>query len=134
MTALERDTAQQVQETLLAAASMHRGGDVRAAEAAYRLVLGVAPDHPDALHLLGLVCHQRNEHEQAVELITRAIAHQPQTAIFHNSLGAALERLLQLTEAVAHYRRAIALDPGYAEAWTNLGIALQRQARLHEAA
>ena len=134
MTALERDTAQQVQETLLAAASMHRGGDVRAAEAAYRLVLGVAPDHPDALHLLGLVCHQRNEHEQAVELITRAIAHQPQTAIFHNSLGAALERLLQLTEAVAHYRRAIALDPGYAQAWTNLGIALQRQARLHEAA
>ena len=134
MTALGRDTAQQVQETLQAAASLHRSGDVQAAETAYRLILGVAPDHPDALHLLGVVCHQRNEHEQAVELISRAIAHQPQTPISHNSLGAALERLLRFTEAVAHYRRAIALDPRYAEAWTNLGIALQRQARLDEAA
>ena len=97
-------------------------------------MLDIAPNQPDALHLLGLVAHQRGDELQAVELITRAIAFQPEAAIFHNSLGAALERLLRLSEAVAHYRRAIALDRDYAQAWTNLGIALQRQSRLDDAA
>ena len=133
MTATQVDP-RQIAETLQAAAALHRGGDLAAAEASYRLVLGVAPNHPDALHLLGLVRFQSRDYETAAELIARAIAFQPDTPIFHNSLGAVLEKLLRLTEATEHYRRAIALRPDYGEAWKNLGIALQRLARLDEAA
>ena len=134
MTAQELQAQQTISETLQLAAEQQRAGNLEAAEAAYRIVLGIEPNQPDALHLLGLVAHQRQDQLQAVELITRAIAFQPDTAIFHNSLAAALERLLRLSEAVAHYRRAIAIKPEYAQAWTNLGIALQRQSRLDEAA
>ena len=134
MTALDPSTQRRLEETLETAAALHRGGDLESAESAYRVVLELVPDHPDALHLLGTIAHQRRDEEQAVELITRAIAQRPDTAIYHNSLGAALERLLRLSESIDHYRRAIALDPSYAEAWTNLGIALQRQSRLAGAA
>ena len=103
MTAQELQAQQTITETLQLATEQQRAGNIEAAEAAYRIVLGIEPNQPDALHLLGLVAHQRQDQLQAVELITRAIAFQPETAIFHNSLGAALERLLRLSEAVAHY-------------------------------
>ena len=106
MTAVDAHADRTIAAPLQLAAELQRGGELDAAEAAYRLVLDIAPNQPDALHLLGLVAHQRGDELQAVELITRAIAFQPEAAIFHNSLGAALERLLRLSEAVAHYRRA----------------------------
>ena len=56
-----------------------------------------------------------------------------QQAITENNLGAALQDLGRLEEAVTHYRRALELAPGYAPALNNLGTALRATGRPEEA-
>ena len=55
----------------------HRAGRLPEAEAAYRRVLAAQSEHPEALHLLGVIAHQVGHNERAVELIQRAIAGNP---------------------------------------------------------
>ena len=56
------------------ALAQHQAGDLAAAEALYDRALQIAPDHPNALHHLGIIHHQRGDHDRAVDLIGRAIA------------------------------------------------------------
>jgi tetratricopeptide (TPR) repeat protein len=90
------------------------------AEALYRKVLQKAPDHADALHLLGVIAHERGRHPRAIQLIERALAIVPDFPAAHANLGSALKAMGRRTEAVAGYRRAIALKPDYAVAHSNL--------------
>ncbi len=53
---------------LAAAARHHHEGRLREAEAIYKDILREAPDHAEALHLLGLVAYQSGRPEQAIEL------------------------------------------------------------------
>ena len=66
-----------------AAASLKR-------EAIYRRVLAHQPDHPDALHLLGVVALQTGRSDTAIELIGRAISINAGVAEYHQNLGIAL--------------------------------------------
>lgn len=111
----------------------HRAGRLEEARAIYRRVLAAAPDHPDALHLLGLVAHQSGDHGTAAELIGKAIAAQPGVDRFHNSLGLALAALGRAGAAEASYGAALALNPRHVEAHTNLGNLLADGGRLDEA-
>jgi Flp pilus assembly protein TadD len=43
----------------------HQAGRLDQAEAAYWEILTHEPENPDALHLLGVLCHQRGDHEKA---------------------------------------------------------------------
>lgn len=43
------------------------------AEQIYRSVLAEIPEHPDALHLLGLVFYQRGDTLKATEYVERAL-------------------------------------------------------------
>ncbi|MEA2708106.1 MAG: hypothetical protein QOF78_707, partial [Phycisphaerales bacterium] len=104
------------------------------AEAMYREVLQRHPDHPDALHLLGVAAHQQGRHEEACALIRRAIARNPSCAAFHYNLAEALRPLGQLAQAETAFRRAIELEPGNADAHNSLGNLLLAQRRLDEAA
>ena len=78
------------------------------------------PDHPDALHLLGVIAHQRGRQERAIQLIERALAIMPEFAPAHLNLGNALKAAGRRSEALNSYRRAIELKPDYAGAWCNL--------------
>ena len=51
----------------------HQAGRLLQAEAIYRRILKAQPDDADALHLLGVVAHQRGEHEEAAAKITHRI-------------------------------------------------------------
>ena len=51
------------------AVTLQQQGDLEAAEAGYRAVLKVAPEHPDALHLLDMVASQKEDFVSAVWLI-----------------------------------------------------------------
>ena len=102
----------------------HQDGRLGEAEARYEEVLKLQPSHPDGLHLLGLIAHQTGRDERAMELIGRAIAVNPDVALYHNNMGAALRALARNDEAADHYRRAVALDPGHADAHCNLGNVL----------
>ena len=106
---------------LRSALQAHQAGRLDQADAAYREVLARHPDQPDALHLRGLVAHQRGDGSTAVALIGDAIRVSPTIARYHNNLGRALAVLGRVGEAEASYLNALDLEPGYAEAAKNLG-------------
>lgn len=121
-----------VAEALQTALGLQRVGQLREAEAIYRRVLQAAPDHPDALHLLGLMARQEGKHELAVELIGRAARLNPVAPVYFN-LGNAYQSLGRLDEAAGSFRQALVLNPRYAAALNNLGIVLQQQGNLEGA-
>lgn len=116
------------------AVQLHQAGHFGQAEALYRQILQVDPNHAATLHLLGVLSHQTGRNEAAVDLIGRAIARNGNVADFHNNLGLALQALGRFEQSAARYRQALRLRPQYPEACNNLGTALQAQGKLGEAA
>ncbi len=119
-----------IQEALTMAVKHHRAGQFQQAEAIYRQILQVVPNHADALHLFGVVAHQQGNHDVAIEYIGRAIGLDGQRAAFHNNLGEAYRALGRLAETIACYERALQLKPDYPEAHNNLGVAWESQGKL----
>ena len=113
-----------IQQAFQIALQHHQAGRLAEAEAIYRQILTAAPQHADALHMLGVIAGQTGRSELAVDLIRQAIAFAPGVADFHSNLGEAYRASGKLDEAIAAYRRAIALRPDLAEAHSNLGNAL----------
>ena len=113
--------------------TLHRAGDIDGAERAYREALGIDPNHPLALHYLGVVLFQRMRFAEALPLLERSTAQVPGEPEFHNNLGLALAALDRNDDAVASYRRTLALAPRHATASNNLGLALQAQNRIADA-
>ncbi|MBI4400047.1 MAG: tetratricopeptide repeat protein [Nitrospirae bacterium] len=128
-----RPSSLEVISALDAAQAHHRAGRLQQAEQLYRRVLHAAPDHPDALHGLGLMAYQLGRLEDAVGLLSRAIKEDPQNPTFHFNHGVVLQRQGRLDEAAASYARALSLNPQYAEACSNLGNVRLDQGRLIEA-
>lgn len=113
-----------VAEAFAAALRHHQVGQLAEAEALYRQILAIEPNHADALHHLGVIAHQVGRHEVAVELIGRAIALNSAMAQYHNNLGNAFNALKRLPEALQSYRRAVDIDPTLASAYQSMaGIA-----------
>jgi predicted TPR repeat methyltransferase len=110
---------------LAEAIALHRADRLREAEPLYAAVLAAQPDHPDALHFLGVLKHRQGASAEGVALIRRALALTPNSPDVHNNLGNVLLETGKADESVAAYRRVVALRPGAAEAHHNLGIALQ---------
>ncbi|MGN6317621.1 O-linked N-acetylglucosamine transferase, SPINDLY family protein [Trinickia sp.] len=102
------------------------------AEAVYRQILAVHPEHADALHLLGLVAYHRGDYPQASELIMRALSHH-ESEIFYGNLGNALAARGMRAAAMESFRQAIALKPVYVPAHNNLGNLLREEGRLTQA-
>jgi tetratricopeptide (TPR) repeat protein len=108
-------------------------GDYRSAEALYRRILASQPHHADALHFLGLVCHQTGRTEQAVELMSQARDRAPNNPTFQANLGGVLKEQGQLDDAMACFKRALELRPAYPQAWNSLGLTLAALNRHQEA-
>jgi tetratricopeptide (TPR) repeat protein len=122
-----------IPQVLARAIEHHRAGRLQAAEQIYRQILAVAPDQPDALHLLGVIASQAGKPEVAVQYIERAIRLRGNAADFHNNLGEAYRALGKIPEAEACYRRALELKPDFTEAHYNLGNTLAEQGKPNEA-
>jgi tetratricopeptide (TPR) repeat protein len=111
----------------------HRRGQIQDAARRYQAILARSPDHPEALHLLGLISHQLNRHQEATEMIARAIALRPTAAAYHANLAEVLRALGHLDKAIDCCCTAIRLQPDYPEAINNLGLALLQSGRAFEA-
>jgi predicted TPR repeat methyltransferase len=140
---VDASAAEQSHEVSLAdglayAIQLHRAGQLDAAEAIYRRVLALAPDHPDALHFLGVLHHQRGASEIALDLIRRAIVVDPALPDRYINLGNVLAERGEWDAAAANYRQAVACNGSnaavLANAWSNLGAVLRAQERYEEAA
>jgi tetratricopeptide (TPR) repeat protein len=99
--------------------------DPRGAEAAYRKVLAIDPEHADAyLNLGALLCETRRCAE-AVALYDEALRRRPDEALLHFNRAIALEDQGRTDEALASYHASLRLAPDLADAHYNA-------ARLHE--
>jgi tetratricopeptide (TPR) repeat protein len=115
------------------AVQFHQSGHLEEAARIYQSILAREADHPDALHLLGVVAFQQGNPHRAVELIGRAIAVNPTVAAFHANLAEAFRALGELERAVGCCHVALRLQPNYAEAANNLGLAWLAQGKVEAA-
>lgn len=113
---------------------LHGAGRLDEALQAYQAILLESPEHPDALHLSGIVLHQQGRHEPALAMMEKAVRLLPQHSGYHYNYGVVLQELLRIPEAEGAYRHAIALDPQNISAWVNLGNLLADDGRLGESA
>ncbi len=121
-------------QTIDIALKHHHAGRLPEAEAAYRKILAIDPNHIDALHLSGLIAYQTGNYDRAGELISRALSRNPSYAAAHNNLGNVFRAQGRLEEALGCFRNALALEPDYVDAHINLGALFRAQGRLDDAA
>ena len=113
--------------------SHHQAGRLSQARTCYCEILQTKPQHPDALHLLGVIAQQIGKYEAAVQLISAAIRYNPQAACYHTNLGNTYRRQGDLAAAIASYRQALALDPSDGDTQHSLATLLAEQGELQEA-
>lgn len=116
-------------DILAAAFQHHQAQQFAEADRLYAQVLADEPENAHALHLRGALAHAAGRNDDAVDLISRAIAIDGKVPEFHYNLALALWALDRQAEAIRHWVRAIALNPNFAQARLNLGNALREQGR-----
>jgi tetratricopeptide (TPR) repeat protein len=103
--------------------SAHHAGRFDEASQIYHNILNQTPEHPDALHLLGVIASERRDYESAASLIARAVQLRPDPA-FCGSLGIAFRGQGKLDLAVLCYCEALRADPANGRLLSLLGAAL----------
>ena len=121
-----------ISEGFQAALEHHQAGHLPQAKSLYQQILQAVPNHPDALHFLGVIANQEGNNEAAVEFIGKAIRINP-SSLMHYNLGLALKAQGNLDAAAESYRMALSIKPDYAEAHYNMGNIFQEQSRLNMA-
>jgi tetratricopeptide (TPR) repeat protein len=111
----------------------HQASRLAQAEACYREILELEPQHPDALHLLGVIAQQVGHYDLAIQLIGSAIQRNPLSADDHHNLANTHSLRNDLRAAIESYRRAIALDPNHIDALHSLANVLANQNQMDEA-
>lgn len=87
-----------------------RFGRLDILEADLRTVIEIDPANADALNALGYtLTDQTDRHEEALELIEKALSIKPDEAAFIDSMGWVQYRLKNYEEALIHLRRALSL-------------------------
>ncbi|MGY0573465.1 tetratricopeptide repeat protein [Bradyrhizobium sp. RDM12] len=110
-----------------------QSGRIAEAELCCQQALTLDEQHPDALHLLGVLCFHAQQPASAVEWIGRAVRQAPK-AEYLLSLATVLERQGRLEDARHHYSHALSLKPDDASLWNHLGNLLWQLERKDEAA
>ncbi|KWZ45437.1 hypothetical protein WS73_14785 [Burkholderia savannae] len=111
----------------------HRAGRLDVAEHGYRAALAANPADADALHLFGVLRHQQGRHEEAADLVGRAVELRPNDAALQLNLGNAFKALGRLDDAIERFRNALTLAPTFPLAHYNLGNAYAAQERHDDA-
>ena len=89
-----------------------RVSDWPSAEADFRKALALEPDQPQVLNYLGYSFLDRNENlDEALDMIKRAVAAEPESGYIIDSLAWALYRLGRYDEAVVPMEKASLLEP-----------------------
>jgi len=122
-----------IQQTMQEAVALHQQGRLREAEKLYARVLKAAPDHVDALHLLGLIKAQGDRMGEAYRLMSAALKLNPQMPDVWINLANVLHSLEREAEALDCLDKALALRPADMNALENRGNALLTLGRAQEA-
>jgi tetratricopeptide (TPR) repeat protein len=113
---------------------LQRRGDFTAAEAVYNRLLEKDPQHPQALHYLGLLRFQQDRLQEAQqELLTRSLHHEPRNANAWNDLGMSMIRADAPEQALQPLSKALSLAPEHPDALNNMAQAYRRLRRFDQA-
>lgn len=86
-------------------------GDLKGAERGCRETIARAPRHHEALHLLGCILSRRGRHDEAVQMIRRAIAVEGALPEYHENLAEVYHGSGRNDLAEIECRLALRLDP-----------------------
>jgi tetratricopeptide (TPR) repeat protein len=118
----------------LRASSYDEIGDAARTQADLDMALKQAPNEPELLNFQGYFWIDRGEHlKDALNMVQRAAAAEPQSGEIVDSLGWAYYRLGDYKNAVEKLEQAITLDPSIPEVNDHLGDAYWRVGRKVEA-
>ena len=130
---IQPDVQPQIQQGIKLAMQHHGAGRLLQAKNIYQQILQTDPNHPVALHLLGVIAHQLENYDTAIDLISKAIAIKPDYAEAHYNLGNAHKEQGSLADAASSFQEATKVNPEFDQAHNNLGIALKELGKLEEA-
>lgn len=115
------------------AVAHHRRGDLARALAGYDAILALDPGFFDALHLKGVIAAQQGRNDEAVALMSRALAVMPDHVGAQGNLGNLLLRLGRAEEALDRFDALTARQPDNAGAQGARAAALHMLGRLDQA-
>lgn len=122
-----------LQASLERASRAFETGQYERAKRCCEAVLGRAPGHPDALHLLGLIAYRHEQFPLALRLISEALSRRPQFSTALANLGGVLLAMKEWATAIDTLEAALRQSPGEVGALSNLGTAYLEQGDLDEA-
>jgi tetratricopeptide (TPR) repeat protein len=108
------------------ALALRQRGQIAEAERVLRGVLAAEPDHFDARHLLGLICHQQGRNIEALQLVSALLKAAPHSAELINNCGLIFAALTQHQVALACFESALALSADNLAALKNRAGMLKR--------
>jgi protein O-GlcNAc transferase len=122
-----------MQSLLDQARQQYEAGRLAEAEIAYRQALVAQPNHPEILHLLGIVISRLGRPREGVEFFQRAIAVDPHQPAYFYNLGNAQHAMRNLDQAIAAYQQALQMRPDSADVCNALGNALIDAGKIEDA-
>jgi protein O-GlcNAc transferase len=122
-----------IESALASAFEYHQAGNLQQAENIYKKILEKQPDHFDALHMLGVLCSQRRNHDLAIQYIGRALQINPDSFFAHYNLGNVLKSMGQDEKALSCYQKSLQLNPDFVLSYLLLGEIFLKRDRLDEA-
>ncbi|MEO0972758.1 MAG: tetratricopeptide repeat protein, partial [Pseudomonadota bacterium] len=123
----------QLQQLFGEAVAHHQSQRLAQADQLYRRILAEAPNHPETLHLLGMLTFQRGQPREALALVSQAIEVDNRNAQYHFHQGIILQSLGALDEAAGAYQNALGLNGALVEALSNLGNVHRERGRFDDA-
>jgi Flp pilus assembly protein TadD len=123
-----------VRSQLIAITNLLQGGRVGEAERACRALLMGAPNHPEAVHMLGLIREQAGDASAGEQLVRKSLSLEPGNAQYRLNLAHLLRRRGRLPEAAQAYREVLAHAPAERAARYALAVTLSDQGLHVEAA
>lgn len=129
---MDADTSE-LDDIVARAAALHRAGDTAAAGAAYDEVLALNPDHPEALHLKGILFGQSGQTAEAFRCLDRALSVSPDDSRMLANRAKLRLDTGDVAGAVTDYSNAHTSSPGNPDLLFNLAGALVLAGRTDEA-
>jgi tetratricopeptide (TPR) repeat protein len=115
------------------AIDLHNNLNFEEAKQLYLMVLQIFPNHPDTLHMLGVIDFQKSNYQSSINYIRAANILKTNDPIILFNLGNALRYSGNLKEATKAYIDSLNIDPDNLETLENLGNVYKEQNEFHEA-
>ena len=120
-------------DVLAQAGAFHRHGKLTDAERLYSQILQHAPDHFDALRLLGVLRYQQRRYHEARELLEQSLRIHPDSGDAMSKYALVLGMLGQQAEALKFYDKSLIVRPDNPETLNNRGMVLASLQRYEDA-